>query len=185
MIREERSQPVSNLAPRLMGCDGKGNFHGIHVFMPPLSRAYVKNQSYTSGIPRMKKMFTITELNDTCGYTKNNPASTFSMHPAIAKAWVTFSGISGEVYEGFNILSVHKKSIGSYFISFIIPMRNTTYVSIVMAEGFNVQAAPTSLKTHGLEVETKTFGPNTKLSAYDSYTVHLVVFGSLHPSYLQ
>lgn len=184
MIREERNQPVYSQTPRLMGCDRKGSFHGIHVFMPPHSRAYVTNQSYTSGIHRVKKTAASTELNDTCDYTTSNPASTLSMHPAIAKAWVTFSGVSGEVYEGFNIMSVHKRTIGSYLISFIIPMANTTYVPIVMAEGFNVQAAPTSLKTHALEVGTKILESNAKLSAYDSHTVHLVVFGSLHPSYL-
>lgn len=178
MIREERNQPIYSQNPRLMGCDRKGSFHGIHVSMPLHSRDYVTNQSYTSGCSRVK-----AELNDAYNYT-SNPASILSIHPAIAKAWVTFSGVSGEVFEGFNVLGVYKRSIGSYLISFIIPMASTTYVPIIIAEGFNVQAAPTSLKTHTLEIGTKTLESNAKVSAYDSQTVHAVVFGSLHPSYL-
>lgn len=176
MIREERNQPIHSQNPRLMGCDRKGRFHGIYVSMPFHSRDYVKNQSYTSGCSRVKQ-----ELNDAY-YT--NPASILSIHPAIAKAWVTFSGISGEIFEGFNILAVYKRTTGSYLISFIIPMASTTYVPIVIAEGFNVQAAPTSLKTHTLEIGTKILESNAKVSAYDSQTVHAVVFGSLHPAYI-
>lgn len=178
MIREERNQNIYSENPRLMGCDRKGNFHGINVSMPSHSRAYATNQSYTSGYSRVK-----AELKDAYEYAAN-PASILSMHPAIAKAWVTFSGITGEVFEGFNILAVHKRTIGSYLISFIIPMATTTYVPIIIAEGFNVQAEPTSIRTHTLEIETKILESHAKASAYDSYTVHAVVFGSLHPSYL-
>ncbi|MGL5263350.1 MAG: hypothetical protein ACRDAI_02060 [Candidatus Rhabdochlamydia sp.] len=176
MIREEINQYNPN--PRLMGCDRKGNFHGIHVPMPAHSRAYAKNQSYTSGCSRMKG-----EMNDAYDNTLS-PASILSIHPAIAKAWVTFSGINGEVFEGFNILAVHKRTTGSYLISFIIPMASTTYVPIIIAEGFNVQAAPTLLRTHTMEITTKILEPSTKISAHDSHTVHAVVFGSLHACYL-
>jgi hypothetical protein len=178
MIREERNQFAYSQNPRLMGCDRKGSFHGIQAPMPAHSQAYVKNQSYTSGYSRVKE-----ELNDAYDKTPS-PSSNFSIHPAISKAWVTFSGISGEVFEGFNILAVHKRTIGSYLISFIIPMASTTYVPIIIAEGFNVQAAPISLRTHTMEIETKLLESNAKVSAYDSHTVHAVVFGSLHPSYL-
>lgn len=166
-----------------MGCDKQGSFHGIHVFMPPDSRAYVTNQSYTSGVPKLERSSN-TPLQSASKYTTNSPASILSIHPAIAKAWVTFSGVSGEVYEGFNVLSVHKRTTGSYSIAFIIPMANTTYVPIAIAEGFNVQASPTLLKTHTLEIETKTLEQSTKTFAHDSHTVHVVVFGSLHSSYL-
>lgn len=181
MIREKNFQPVYTRNPRLVGCDKKGAFDGIHVFIPPNSRAYVTNQSYTTGISKSK----LTRNSHTSFKSTNStPASILSIHPAIAKAWVTFSGVSGEVYEGFNILSVHKRTVGSYSIAFIIPMANTTYVPIVIAEGFNVQALPTLLKTHTLEIETKIFEQNTRTFAHDSHTVHVVVFGSLHSSYL-
>lgn len=134
MIKEKNSQIFYNKNPRLVGCDKQGGFHGLHVFMPPDSRAYVTNQSYTSGISKLKRPS--DTLQSTNKYTTSSPASILSIHPAIAKAWVTFSGISGEVYEGFNILSLHKRATGSYSIAFIIPMANTTYVPIAIAEGF-------------------------------------------------
>lgn len=154
----------------------------MHVFMPPDSRAYVINQSYTSGISKLKKSSDTILSANKC--TTSNPASILSIHPAIAKAWVTFSGVSGEVYEGFNILSLYKRATGAYSIAFIIPMANTTYVPIAIAEGANVQASPTLLKTHTLEIETKILEQSTKTFAHDSHTVHVVVFGSLNSSYL-
>jgi hypothetical protein len=189
MIRQEKKQAVLSQNPRLVGCDRKGNFHGMHVFIPPHSRAYVTNQSYTTGAARFQEEATQI-LNPSshkkegfCDYsTSINPAATLAIHPAIAKAWTTFSGLTGEVYEGFNVMSVHKKNTGSYLISFIIPMANTNYVPIVAAEGFNVQASPVLLKTHTLEVGTKFIEENTKLTSYDSHTIHVVIFGSLHSS---
>ena len=189
MIRQEKKQQiVCTQNPRLVGCDRKGNFHGMHVFMPPHSRAYVTNQSYTTGAPKLQK--DVTQLDPSihkkegfCEYTTSiKPSAILSIHPSIAKAWTTFSGATGEVYEGFNVMSVHKKDTGSYLISFIIPMSSTNYVPVVIAEGFNVQAAPILLKTHTLEVGTKSIEENTKLASYDSHTIHVVIFGSLHSS---
>lgn len=191
MIRQEKKQQmICTQNPRLVGCDRKGNFHGMHVFMPPHSRTYVTNQSYTTGAPKFQK--DVTQLDSSthkkeifCEYTTSlKPASILSIHPSIAKAWTTFSGVTGEVYEGFNVMSVHKKDTGSYLISFIIPMSSTNYVPIVIAEGFNVLAAPISLKTHTLEVGTKFIEESSKLASYDSHTVHVVIFGSLHSSYM-
>lgn len=189
MIRQEKKQQmICTQNPRLVGCDRKGNFHGIYVFMPPYSRTYVTNQSYTTGAPKFQK--DVTQLGPPthkkerfCEYTTSiRPDPILSIHPSIAKAWTTFSGVTGEVYEGFNVMSVHKKDTGSYLISFIIPMSSANYVPIVIAEGFNVQAAPTLLKTHTLEVGTKFIEENAKLASYDSYTIHVVIFGSLHSS---
>lgn len=188
MIRQKKKQGVHTQNPRLVGCDRKGNFHGMHVFMPPYSRIYVTNQSYTTGVPKFQKEIkTLSpsshEKEDSCEYTTSiSPANTLSIHPSIAKAWATFSGITGEVYEGFNVMSVHKKNTGFYLISFIIPMTSTNYVPIVAAEGFNVQAAPILLKTHTLEIGTKLVEKNAELISHDSHTVHVVIFGSLHSS---
>ncbi|WP_220017920.1 hypothetical protein [Candidatus Rhabdochlamydia oedothoracis] len=174
--------------PRLVGCDRKGNFHGMHVFIPPHSRTYVTNQSYTTGAPKLQEDTRQLdppkhEKDEFCEYTTSiKPAAILSIHPSIAKAWTTFSGVTGEVYEGFNVMSVHKKDTGSYLISFIIPMSSTNYVPVVIAEGFNVQAAPTLLKTHTLEVGTKFIEGNANLTSYDSHTIHVVIFGSLHSS---
>lgn len=190
MIKQEKIQGIHTQNARLVGCDGKGNFHGMHVFTPPHSRIYVTNQSYTTGAPKFQEEEAKKSLNSHahrkesfCDYTTSiSPATALSIHPAIAKVWTTFSGITGEVYEGFNVMSVHKKNTGSYLISFIIPMTSTNYVPIVAAEGFNVQAAPTLLKTHTLEVGTKLIEENAKLNFYDSPTIHVVIFGSLHSS---
>lgn len=189
MIRQEKKQELRTQNPRLVGCDRKGNFHGMHVFTPPHSRTYVTNQSYTTGAPKFQEEiekplnFSAHEKEGFWDYTTTiNPAATLAIHPAIAKAWTTFSGVTGEVYEGFNVMSVHKRNTGSYLISFIIPMSNTNYVPIVAAEGFNVQAAPTLLKTHTLEVGTKLIEENAELIPYDSHTIHVVIFGSLHSS---
>ncbi|QZA59472.1 hypothetical protein [Candidatus Rhabdochlamydia porcellionis] len=188
MIRQEKKQVVHTQNPRLVGCDRKGNFHGMHVFMPPYSRIYVTNQSYTTGAPKFQKETknlnpVFQEKEDSYEYTTNiSPVNTLSIHPSIAKVWVTFSGVTGEVYEGFNVMSVHKKNTGSYLISFIIPMTSTNYVPIVAAEGFNVQAAPILLKTHTLEIGTKIIEKNAKLIFHDSHTVHVVIFGNLHSS---
>ena len=188
MIRQEKKQMICTQDPRLVGCDRKGNFHGMHVFMPPHSRTYVTNQSYTTGAPKFQKDVTqldpsIHKKESFCEYTTSiKPAAILSIHPSIAKAWTTFSGVTGEVYEGFNVMSVHKKDTGSYLISFIIPMSSENYVPIVIAEGFNVQAAPVLLKTHTLEVGTKFIEENAKLASHDSHTIHVVIFGSLHSS---
>lgn len=187
MIRQEKKQTSLSQNPRLVGCDRKGNFHGMHVFIPPHSRIYVTNQSYTTGAPKFQKEDTqkpsTHKKESFCDFaTSINPAATLSIHPAIAKVWTTFSGVTGEVYEGFNVMSVHKKNTGSYLISFIIPMANANYVPIIAAEGFNVQAAPTLLKTHTLEIGTKLLEENAKLTSYDSHTIHVVIFGSLHSS---
>lgn len=188
MMKQEKKQTLRSQNPRLVGCDRKGNFHGMHVFTPPHSRTYVTNQSYTTGAARLQEETQLLnpsahEKEISCDYTTSiNPAAILSIHPAIAKAWTTFSGVTGEVYEGFNVMSVHKKNTGSYLISFIIPMANTNYVPIVAAEGFNVHAAPTLLKTHTIEVGTKLIEENAKLTSYDSHTIHLVIFGSLHSS---
>lgn len=188
MIRQKKKQMIYTQNPRLVGCNGKGNFHGLHVFIPPHSRTYVTNQSYTTGAPRLREDTTqldppTQKKEEFCEYaTSLNPTAILSIHPSIAKAWTTFSGVTGEVYEGFNIMSVHKKDIGSYQISLIIPMSNTNYVPVVMAEGFNVQASPVSLRTHAIDIETKRIEENAKLTPYDSHTIHLVIFGSLHSS---
>lgn len=188
MIRQEKKQMICTQNPRLVGCDRKGNFHGMHVFIPPHSRTYVTNQSYTTGAPKFQKDLTQSDSSthkkeSFCEYTTSiKPAAILSIHPSIAKAWTTFSGVTGEVYEGFNVMSVHKKDTGSYLISFIIPMSNTNYVPVVVAEGFNVQAAPVLLKTHTLEIGTKFIEGNAKLAPYDSHTIYVVIFGSLHPS---
>ncbi|MGB7127589.1 MAG: hypothetical protein WBD50_00665 [Candidatus Rhabdochlamydia sp.] len=187
MIRQEKKQAIRSRNPRLVGCDRKGNFHGMHVFTPPYSQTYVTNQSYTTGAPKFQEETQL--LNPPASKkevfydaTSIDPTATLAIHPAIAKAWTTFSGVTCEVYEGFNVMSVHKKNTGSYLISFIIPMASTNYVPIVAAEGFNVQAAPILLKTHTLEVGTKLIEENAKLTFYDSHTIHVVIFGSLHSS---
>ncbi len=188
MIRQEKKQAIRSRNPRLVGCDRKGNFHGMHVFTPPHSQTYVTNQSYTTGAPKFQEETQLlnppaSKKEVSCDYsTSINPAETLAIHPAIAKAWTTFSGITGEVYEGFNVMSVHKKNTGSYLISFIIPMSSTSYVPIVAAEGFNIQAAPTLLKTHTLEIGTKLIEENSKLTSFDSHTIHVVIFGNLHSS---
>lgn len=76
------------------------------------------------------------ELSDTSnsktGQAGNVPVvnaaeTALEYQPVGAKAWVSFNGITGAIYNSYNVSSITKNAAGSYDVNFTTPMVNNTY----------------------------------------------------------
>lgn len=102
-------------------------------------------------------------------------------HPGVAKAWVSFNGLTGSILASYNISGVTRNSQGLYTIGMTIPLSSANYAIVAMGNqqagsGNTIQVNNATVPTAS-GFQLRSFNTNTG-GVSDSNLVWCVVFGN-------